>query len=172
LCSREVYGSAPAPESDDDALSDAAEPDASSRRRFRVNAEHAGERLDKLLATWMPEISRSRLKQWIEDGAVRVNQSTVRPRHAVLAGDVIELEPQPAPDAAAFAPEPMALSIVHQDDAIIVIDKPSGMAAHTGSGITGGTVVDVVRGRCQPGGSRKDEQRHQRLQAAAARPDQ
>ena len=133
MSSREVYGSAAAPESDDDALIDA-EPDASSSRRFRVEAEHAGERLDKLLATWMPEISRSRLKQWIEDGAVRVNQSTVRPRHAVLAGDVIELEPRPAPDAAAFTPEPMALSIVHEDDAIIVIDKPAGLVVHPAAG--------------------------------------
>lgn len=142
MSSREVYGSAPAPESDDDALVGAAGPDASSSRYFRVDAEHAGERLDKLLATWMPEISRSRLKQWIEDGAVRVNRTTVRPRQAVLAGDVIELEPQPAPDAAAFTPEPMALSIVHQDDAIIVIDKPAGLVVHPAAGHWSGTLLN------------------------------
>jgi 23S rRNA pseudouridine1911/1915/1917 synthase len=142
LSSREVYVSAPVPESEDDAPLDAEELGSSSNRRFTVDVEHAGERLDKLLATWMPEVSRSRLKQWIEDGAVRVNGSVVRPRHAVLTGDLIELEPQPAPDAAAYAPEPMDLTIVYEDDAILVIDKPAGLVVHPAAGHWSGTLLN------------------------------
>jgi 23S rRNA pseudouridine1911/1915/1917 synthase len=142
LSSREVYGSAPAPESEDDAPFEASQPGSALRRHFSVDAQHAGERLDKLLATWMPEVSRSRLKQWIEDGAVRVNGSVVRPRHAVLAGDRIELEPQPAPDAAAYAPEAMTLAIVYEDDSIIVLDKPAGLVVHPAAGHWSGTLLN------------------------------
>jgi 23S rRNA pseudouridine1911/1915/1917 synthase len=142
LSSREVYGPALAPEPDDDATSESAELDLSPTRRFTVDPAQAGERLDKLLAGWMPEVSRSRLKQWIEDGAVRVNGATVRPRYAALIGDRIELDPQPAKDAEAYAPEPMALAIVHEDGAIIVIDKPSGLVVHPAAGHWSGTLLN------------------------------
>jgi 23S rRNA pseudouridine1911/1915/1917 synthase len=125
-------------ESDDEAEDEVAlgpnEADAPLARSFSVEAAEAGERLDKLLATRVPEVSRSRLKQWIEDGAVRVNGGTVRPRHAVLAGDLVELEPQPAPDAAAFVAEALPLNVVHEDDAIIVVDKPPALVVHPAAG--------------------------------------
>ncbi|HSQ11288.1 MAG TPA: S4 domain-containing protein, partial [Burkholderiaceae bacterium] len=109
MSSREVYVSAALADAGDDAAIDAAfdaaEADEPLRRQFSVGGEQAGDRLDKVLAQWMPEVSRSRLKQWIEVGAVRVNGATVRPRHAVVAGDHVELEPQPAPDAGAYTPE-------------------------------------------------------------------
>ena len=144
--SPEVYGPALARESDDEAEDEVAlgpsEADAPLARRFSVEATEAGERLDKLLATRMPEVSRSRLKQWIEDGAVRVNGGTVRPRHAVLAGDLVELEPQPAPDAAAFVAEALPLDVVHEDDAIIVVDKPPALVVHPAAGHWSGTLLN------------------------------
>jgi 23S rRNA pseudouridine1911/1915/1917 synthase len=142
LSSRAVYGSASATEGDTEAPIDDSELDAAPIRRFSVSAANAGERLDKLLAASMPEVSRSRLRQWIEDGAVRVNAAVVRPRHAVLAGDVIDVEPQPAPDAAAFKPEAMPLAIVHEDDAIIVVDKPAGLVVHPAAGHWSGTLLN------------------------------
>jgi len=103
LSSAEVYGSLsvdPDPDDEADLLINGAEGDP--RRRFSVDAARAGERLDKALVQWMPDISRTRLKQWVEDGAVRVNGAVVRPRHELATGDLVELEPQPAPDAKAY----------------------------------------------------------------------
>jgi 23S rRNA pseudouridine1911/1915/1917 synthase len=110
--------------------------------RFSVDARHAGTRLDKALAELMPEVSRSRLQQWVADAAVRVNGSTVRQRHHLVLGDLIEIEPQPAPDAKAFAPEPMTLAIVHEDEDILVVDKPPGLVVHPASGHWSGTLLN------------------------------
>jgi 23S rRNA pseudouridine1911/1915/1917 synthase len=110
--------------------------------RFSVDARHAGARLDKALAALMPEVSRSRLQQWVAGGAVRVNGAAVRQRHELLLGDLVEIEPQPAPDAAAFRPEPMDLAIVHEDSQILVIDKPAGLVVHPAAGHWSGTLLN------------------------------
>jgi 23S rRNA pseudouridine1911/1915/1917 synthase len=112
------------PEEIDDADADAAE----LALRFSVDARHAGTRLDKALAELMPDVSRSRLQQWVADAAVRVNGATVRQRHELVLGDLIEIEPQPAPDAKAYAPEPMPLAIVHEDSDILVPRPATGAA--------------------------------------------
>jgi 23S rRNA pseudouridine1911/1915/1917 synthase len=112
------------------------------RLSFSIDERQAGERLDKALASLMPEVSRSRLQQWVVAGAVRVNGAAVRPRHELAFGDLIELEPQPAPDAAAFRPESMPLAIVHEDEAIIVLDKPAGIVVHPAAGHWSGTLLN------------------------------
>jgi 23S rRNA pseudouridine1911/1915/1917 synthase len=110
--------------------------------RFSVDARHAGARLDKALAELMPDVSRSRLQQWVESSAVRVNGTQVRRRHELVLGDLIEVSPRPAPDAAAFAPEAMTLSIVHEDEHVIVLDKPPGLVVHPASGHWSGTLLN------------------------------
>jgi 23S rRNA pseudouridine1911/1915/1917 synthase len=110
--------------------------------RFSVEARHAGARLDKALAELMPELSRSRLQQWVADGAVRVNGTQVRQRHQLVLGDLIEVAPQPAPDAAAYAPEPMDLAILHEDDQVLVVDKPAGLVVHPAAGHWSGTLLN------------------------------
>ena len=109
---------------------------------FSVDARHAGARLDKTLTTLLPDVSRSRLQQWIADGAVRVNGATVRQRHELVLGDLIEIEPQPAPDVAAFRPEAMPLAIVYEDDQVLVVDKPAGLVVHPAAGHWGGTLLN------------------------------
>jgi 23S rRNA pseudouridine1911/1915/1917 synthase len=107
-----------------------------------VSATLTGQRIDKVLAQLLPQVSRSRIKQWIEQGAVRVNRRTPRARDAVIEGDVIEVAPPPALEALAFAPEPIALDIVHEDDSIIVLDKPPGLVVHPGAGNWTGTLLN------------------------------
>lgn len=126
------------PEEIDDADADAGE----LALRFSVEARHAATRLDKALAELMPDVSRSRLQQWVADGAVRVNGATVRQRHELVLGDLIEIEPQPAPDAKAYAPEPMPLAIVHEDSDILVVDKPAGLVVHPATGHWSGTLLN------------------------------
>lgn len=111
-------------------------------QRFSVSAAHGGQRVDKVLALLLPEVSRSRIRQWIEANAVRVNGAAPRPRDEVVEGDVIDLEPPPAPEALAFRAEPMPLAIVHEDDEIIVVDKPPGLVVHPAAGNWGGTLLN------------------------------
>lgn len=111
-------------------------------RRFAVTGAQRGLRLDKALALLLPEVSRSRIQQWIEQGAVRVNDRVPRARDAVVEGDCIEVTPAPAPEALAFQPEAIALDIVAEDDAIIVLDKPPGLVVHPGAGNWSGTLLN------------------------------
>jgi len=126
------------PEEIDDADADAGD----LALRFSVEARHAGSRLDKALAELMPDVSRSRLQQWVAAAAVRVNGTAVRQRHELVLGDLIEIEPQPAPDAKAFAPEPMPLAIVYEDSDILVVDKPPGLVVHPAAGHWSGTLLN------------------------------
>lgn len=130
------------PEPDDDADPQPGDSEVDPRRRFSVDVALAGERLDKALARWMPDISRTRLKQWVEAGAVRVNGGVVRPRHELVTGDLVELEPQPAPDAKAYLPQPMPLAVLFEDADLLVIDKPPGLVVHPAAGHWSGTLLN------------------------------
>lgn len=111
-------------------------------RRYAVTAALSGSRIDKCLALLLPEVSRSRIQQWIDARAVRLNGVVPRPRDETVEGDVIDIDPPPAPAALAFAPEPMPLAIVYEDDAILVLDKPAGLVVHPAAGNWSGTLLN------------------------------
>jgi 23S rRNA pseudouridine1911/1915/1917 synthase len=115
---------------------------ARTRVQIDVDERYAGERLDKALAQMIPDVSRRRLQQWIAAGAVRVNGVAVKPRHTLTFADVVELQPQPAADAAAFTPEPIPLEVVFEDDSILVVDKPAGLVVHPAAGNWSGTLLN------------------------------
>ena len=108
----------------------------------------AADRLDKALAQAFPDVSRARFQALIAEGAVTVEGVTVRePRHKVKPGDSLNvLLPEPA-DAEPL-PEPMELSIVHEDKDLIVIDKPPGLVVHPGAGNETGTLVNALIAHC------------------------
>jgi 23S rRNA pseudouridine1911/1915/1917 synthase len=127
------------------ALSAAFTTGAEATLRVRVTAAQAGWRLDRALAVLLPDVSRSRLQQWIADGAVRhlpPRPQVARARDPVCVGDEIEVRPQLAPDALAFSPEPMDLAIVHEDASILVLDKPPGLVVHPAAGHWQGTLLN------------------------------
>jgi 23S rRNA pseudouridine1911/1915/1917 synthase len=113
-----------------------------------VPDHEAGERLDRVLARHVAELSRSRLKALIEAGAVALHGSTIRdPSHRVNSGDAIVVDvppPQPAKPAA----EPIPLSVVYEDDDIIVIDKPRNLVVHPAAGHWTGTLVNALIAHC------------------------
>ena len=109
---------------------------------FTVGLEHGGWRLDRTVAANLPSISRSRIQGWIEQGAARINSQPARTRDRVSAGDRIEIELQPSPEASAFKPEPIELSILYEDELLIVIDKPAGLVVHPGAGNWSGTLLN------------------------------
>ncbi|HEU0199106.1 MAG TPA: RluA family pseudouridine synthase [Burkholderiaceae bacterium] len=130
---------APFPENDDDPLVKA---DTAEARLFTVAANATGTRIDKLLASLLPDVSRSRIKQWIEAGAVRVNGTAPQADDAAIGGDTIAVTPLPAADALAFRPEPLSLEVVYEDGAILVLDKPPGLVVHPGAGNWSGTLLN------------------------------
>jgi 23S rRNA pseudouridine1911/1915/1917 synthase len=110
--------------------------------------EAGGGRLDRVLATQVPALSRSRLKALILAGQVTVEARTVRdPAAAVNSGDIITVtlpEPEPAKPAA----EAIPLDIVYEDDVLIVLDKPAGLVVHPAAGHASGTLVNALIAHC------------------------
>ncbi|SPK70348.1 Ribosomal large subunit pseudouridine synthase D [Cupriavidus taiwanensis] len=131
-----------AEEFDDAADAPAAAADPAVTLSLEVDSASHGERLDKLLARHFSEFSRSRLQQWIESGAVRVDGQVRRPRDAVQMGNRIEVRPQAAPESSAFAPEDVPLDVVYEDDTLLVINKPAGLVVHPAAGNWSGTVLN------------------------------
>lgn len=109
---------------------------------LEVDSAAHGERLDKLLARHFNEFSRSRIQQWIEDGAVRVDGEPSRAKASVQMGQQIEIQPQAAPESLAFTAEDVPLDVIHEDDALLVINKPSGLVVHPAAGNWSGTVLN------------------------------
>jgi 23S rRNA pseudouridine1911/1915/1917 synthase len=106
-----------------------------------IPEELAGQRLDQALARMFPEFSRSRLKSWLQSGAITVDGGSPRPRDAVIGGESVEFRVV-AEVAVAAAPEPIALNVVYEDEALMVINKPVGLVVHPGAGNPGGTLMN------------------------------
>ena len=116
------------------------------RVELRIPAEMAGERLDVVLARLLPAQSRTRIKGWIESGAVQVAKAAARPADRVVAGARVTVEvPVPAPREEAAA-EAIELNIVHQDRDCLVIDKPAGLVVHPGAGNPRHTLQNALLG--------------------------
>jgi 23S rRNA pseudouridine1911/1915/1917 synthase len=113
-----------------------------------IAADEAGERLDRVLAMRIAELSRSRLKALILAGDVAIGDRTIRdPGHRVNAGDDVAIA-IPAPAAAVPQPEAIPLDVVYEDDELIVIDKPRGLVVHPAAGNWTGTLVNALIAHC------------------------
>lgn len=99
----------------------------------------AGKRMDQALAQMFPQYSRSRLKDWILAGLVTVDGQARRPRDTVAGGESVEIRPELEPDSRVAA-EPVAFRVVHEDEALIVVDKQAGLVVHPGAGNREGTL--------------------------------
>lgn len=110
--------------------------------------EDTGRRLDAVLAAHVDDFSRNRLQALIRAGQVQIGQRTVlEPKYRVSAGDTITLI-VPEPEAAEPQPEDIPLTIVYEDDDLIVIDKPAGLVVHPGAGNPTGTLVNALIHHC------------------------
>ena len=109
----------------------------------------AGLRLDSFLAEQAGTLSRSRAKALIKEGAVTIDgAATDDPRKAVVVGSVYVLA-LPDPVAAVPQPEDIPLDILFEDEHLIIINKPSGMAAHPAPGSWDGTLVNALLHHCE-----------------------
>ena len=112
-------------------------------RQVLANADLHGLRLDKALALWVPEFSRSYLQQLLEQGAVAVNGARrLKASTKVRAGDAVLVELVPTQQSQAFLPQAMALDIVYQDEHLLVLNKPAGLVVHPAPGNWSGTLLN------------------------------
>ena len=108
-----------------------------------VDDAGVGERLDRWLTARVPGVSRARLQALITGAHVRVNGVARKPSHRVGAGERVEVEIPPLPPEE-LEPEPIALSVMHEDEHVLVLDKPAGIVVHPGAGHARGTLAAAV----------------------------
>lgn len=110
--------------------------------RLVLPSDQIGERLDRVLARLLPDYSRSRIQQWIEDQQVTVDGQPSRTKAIVLGGEEVVVAVQSVPRDAPFTAENLPLDILHQDDAVIVLNKPAGLVVHPAAGNWTGTLLN------------------------------
>lgn len=112
--------------------------------RFAVKKEDSGIRLDKYLVQRGLPRSRSQIQKLIESGAVTVNSQHCDPSHHTQVGEVIAVDlPEPAKERK-IDPEAIPLTVLYEDNDILVVNKPAGMVVHPAAGHYSGTLVNAL----------------------------
>jgi 23S rRNA pseudouridine1911/1915/1917 synthase len=109
---------------------------------LHVTSEFCGVRLDKAVSQLLSQYSRSRIQQWIDAGHVTVDSQPAKAKAALLGDETIVIQPQSAPEDSAYAPEPVPLDVVYEDEAILVLNKAAGLVVHPAAGNWTGTVLN------------------------------
>ncbi len=109
---------------------------------LRLDDAIRGQRLDKTLSVLLPQFSRARLQQWIDDGLVTVDGKPAKGKAIMLGGEDVHVQPKPADADHAYQPEPVPLDVVHEDEDLIVIAKPVGLVVHPAAGNWSGTLLN------------------------------
>jgi 23S rRNA pseudouridine1911/1915/1917 synthase len=119
-----------------------------SYKILRVEEQEQGMRLDKFLVVKMPDLSRTRLQELIEEGYVKINQESIKePAFKVKEDQVIELILPPVVEASPL-PQHIPLDILYEDTDVIVINKPTPMVVHPAPGNLNGTLVNALLSHC------------------------
>lgn len=103
----------------------------------------AGRRFDQVLAELFPDFSRSRLTEWIKSGDALLGGRLVKPKEAVRGGESVTLSVKMEIETDALA-EDIPLEILHQDEDVLVVNKPAGLVVHPGAGNPRGTMVNAL----------------------------
>lgn len=133
--------------------------DAAKALRLTVAATEAGERLDRLLAARPLGYSRSTLQSWIEAGRVEIDGAIVVDRRSKSrAGATVVIYPAPPPVSDAL-PQAMDLDILHEDEALLVLNKPAGLVVHPACGHADSTLVNGLLHHTQLADADQDQRR-------------
>jgi 23S rRNA pseudouridine1911/1915/1917 synthase len=110
---------------------------------FEAAAEDAGARLDAFLAARVEGVSRSTLKRAIDDGDVLVGGRAAKPSLKLKGGERVEVE-LPAPPPSEVEPEEIPLDVLHEDEEVVVVNKPAGLVVHPAAGVHSGTLANAL----------------------------
>jgi 23S rRNA pseudouridine1911/1915/1917 synthase len=116
------------------------------QQSFQIEKHQSGSRLDHVLQKILPDYSRSRIQQWIQQGFICVNQQQCKPRQKVYSGDLVDMD---VPEQTVISDQPQAIEfdILHEDEDIFVINKPAGLVVHPAAGNWDGTLVNGLLAR-------------------------
>ncbi len=123
----------------------------SGPRIVEVGEEAAGQRVDNYLTRILKDVPKSRIYQMIRKGEVRVNKGRVKPTRKLNAGDMLRIPPvrrRPDSEEPFIGSQQLAelqTAILHEDDRLIVLNKPAGIAVHGGSGVSHGVIEGLRR---------------------------
>lgn len=110
---------------------------------FTIEASEDGERIDKVAAARLEGVSRSVIKRWILDGRVELDGVSVAPKTRVREGSELEITPAP-PEVPNLVPQNIPLSVLFEDEHLVLIDKPAGLVVHPAPGHPDGTLVNAM----------------------------
>jgi 23S rRNA pseudouridine1911/1915/1917 synthase len=127
----------------DDTLDSA---EAGETLAFTVDADSAGERLDRYVTARVESMTRSAVKQHITAGHILLNGQPTKAGHPLRAGDRVQVW-RPPPQPATLQPEEIPLHIVYEDALVVVVEKPAGMVVHPSAGHPRGTLVNALLAR-------------------------
>jgi 23S rRNA pseudouridine1911/1915/1917 synthase len=113
-----------------------------------LRPDHAGWRLDRALADALPTVSRERLKALIRGGAVEADAKAVRDPATKVGGSEAFRIAVPEPEAAHNQAQDIPLTIVFEDEHLLVVDKPAGLVVHPAAGNADGTLVNALLHHC------------------------
>jgi 23S rRNA pseudouridine1911/1915/1917 synthase len=105
-----------------------------------IASEATGVRLDRFLADHLG-LPRNQIQQWIRAGRVRIDGHPAKGSHHLTAGETLEWEPLERDNAAEMTPEPGELTVLHEEDSFVVLNKPAGLTVHPGAGRSAGTLA-------------------------------
>lgn len=107
-----------------------------------------GQRIDKILAIELPDMSRTQIQTYVKEGYIKVNDRNTKSNYKVRIGDVVLIEEIPLKNTD-IEPEDIPIDIVYEDEDVIVINKDSGMIVHPSIGIYTGTLVNALLYHCK-----------------------
>ena len=113
------------------------------RHEALVPLTAAGRRFDQALAEMFPDYSRSRLSGWIKSGSVTLDGAQAPPRQLLRGGEQVLLQVELETEVSS-TPEAIALDIVHEDEHLLVLNKPAGLVVHPGAGNPAGTLLNAL----------------------------
>jgi len=117
---------------------------------LEVGEESASQRIDNFLLRRLKGVPKSHVYRVLRSGQVRVNSGRVKPDYRLRTGDRVRLPPlRVAETPSKPVPRPLPLPIVYEDPALLVVDKPSGVAVHGGSGVSYGVIESLRAERPQ-----------------------
>jgi 23S rRNA pseudouridine955/2504/2580 synthase len=125
-------------------------PEHQKVRFVDIDADQAGQRVDNFLVTFLKGVPKSRIYRILRKGEVRVNKGRVKPEYKLKAGDQIRVPPIRQAEAPAAAKPSQSLThtlenaIIYEDKSLLIINKPSGLAVHGGSGVNLG-LIEALR---------------------------
>lgn len=111
-------------------------------REIVISIEWMGQRLDRVLAKLWPDFSRSKIHEWIQDNSLQVNGAPTKPSYRVRGNEHVRVQTELFVDLDWESQPEVPFSVIHEDEHILIVDKPAGVVTHPGPGNESNTLVN------------------------------